>query len=170
MNFNSTKLFFDNNGLSTVNILSMILKKDEDEDCFEYMPPEVIENKKFSVMSIFSWKMGILLYEMTAGDVPFQTKEEVLKKNLKFGLNFSQNMVDLIQKLLIKTPCKRLGHKTLSEIKSHEFFKDFNWEKAGNKENNSPILKEFDGEDDLKIFSLKDLLDEENHLAKSGSN
>ena len=165
LNFDPKKVFFDDNGHFILNILSTVFKKDNENELnpeeIEYFAPEIVENKKFSIVSILAWKIGVLLYELASGETPFLSKYEILNKNLKFPLNFSQTLVDLIQKLLIRSPLKRLGQKSFTEIKNHEFFKEIDWEKIQNKEKNGPILKELNEENNLEIFSLKDILDDE---------
>jgi len=161
LHFNSDNFFFDNNGHIAMDILAMVLKKENedeiDDDTYEYMTPEAIENGKFTIGSSFAWKIGIFLYEMATGMVPFHSKEEILKRNIKFPINFSPIMVDLIEKLLIANPSKRLGHKSIEEIKNHEFFRSVDWENILKKEMNGPILKTLERENDFGIVSLKDL-------------
>jgi serine/threonine protein kinase len=54
---------------------------------------------------------------------------------------------DLIQKLLVKDPTKRLGHddKTLASIRKHPFFKELNWA-ALVQHKVEPAIKPFSGQ------------------------
>ena len=162
-NFNSKKVFFDSDGHTVLNLLSIILKKeneaDFEEDAFYYQTPETLENAKISISSSLAWKLGIILYEMASGETPFKSKEDISSRNIKFPMWFSPVLVDLLEKLLITNPSKRLGQKNLEEIKEHEFFKGIDWESVKNKEVSGPILKSLGSETDFGIVSLKDLGD-----------
>ncbi|CAD8078780.1 unnamed protein product [Paramecium sonneborni] len=48
---------------------------------------------------------------------------------------------DIITQFLNKDPIKRLGHKSIQEIKQHNFFKEINWEDLSNFRVQSPILE-----------------------------
>ncbi len=104
----------------------------------EYVSPEVLE-KNYSLIGpgVDIWSFGIMLYLFFTGSTPFKGKEEAETleniKNVKYS--FDDNLVpedakDLISKILIKDPTKRLGYqsKDYSEIKSHPFFKDINFD------------------------------------------
>ncbi|KAL0552794.1 hypothetical protein IC582_011919 [Cucumis melo] len=108
----------------------------------EYLAPEVISGQGHG-SGVDWWTLGIFLYEMLYGKTPFKgennekTLMNILKQPLKFpriGISSSkeyEEMVkveDLIKKLLVKNPKKRIGSlKGSVEIKRHEFFKGINW-------------------------------------------
>jgi serine/threonine protein kinase len=52
-------------------------------------------------------------------------------KEMKFEMPDSDDLTeetkDLISKLLVKEPCKRLGANDISELKNHPFFNDLNF-------------------------------------------
>ena len=52
---------------------------------------------------------------------------------------FSEDLKDLMKKLLEKDPDKRFGVFDKDEIKQHPFFKGIDWEKLEKKELNPPI-------------------------------
>ena len=104
----------------------------------EYVSPEVLE-KNYPLIGpgVDIWSFGIMLYLFFTGSTPFKGKEdaETLEniKNVKYS--FDDNLIpedakDLISKILIKDPTKRIGYqsKDYSEIKSHPFFKDINFD------------------------------------------
>lgn len=167
-NFDSKKIFFDAKGHIAINIVSMVLKKDPEnqEGVFEYLAPETIESEKSCISAVIAWKMGILLYEMGAGSTPFNSRGEVLAGKLSFPIKFSPTSVDLIAKLLIVNPSKRLGSKSLEEIKCHEFFKDARWEEIVGKSSHGPIPGDKDKTESFEIFSLKDLNEEDSKKRK----
>ena len=102
-----------------------------------YFRPEVIE-KKIHGAEIDWWSVGIIFYEMLIGFPPFWSKNYTSKdislklKNFKQYLNIP-NGVEIskeAKKLIFDFLCekeKRLGKKGLDEIKSHIFFKNFDW-------------------------------------------
>ncbi|RZC92021.1 hypothetical protein C5167_027907 [Papaver somniferum] len=108
----------------------------------EYLAPEVISGLGHG-SAVDWWTFGVFLYEMLYGKTPFkgETNEKtlvnILKKPLTFpGINVSSSkdleemikVQDLISKLLVKNPKKRIGSlKGALEIKRHEFFKGVNW-------------------------------------------
>ncbi|CAK7336680.1 unnamed protein product [Dovyalis caffra] len=108
----------------------------------EYLAPEVISGQGHG-SAVDWWTLGVFLYEMLYGRTPFKgennekTLINILKQPLSFpriGVNSSkefEEMVkaqDLISKLLVKNPKRRIGSlKGSVEIKRHGFFKGVNW-------------------------------------------
>jgi serine/threonine protein kinase len=54
----------------------------------------------------------------------------------------SEEMKDLIERLLHKNPTKRLGHKSSKDVMEHPWFKDINWKKLYRKEIKPPYYPE----------------------------
>ncbi|NP_001308202.1 protein kinase PINOID 2 [Solanum lycopersicum] len=108
----------------------------------EYLAPEVISGQGHG-SAVDWWTLGVFLYELIFGTTPFKgennekTLVNILKKPLTFpriAISSSkeyEEMVkvqDLISRLLVKNPKKRIGSVQGSvEIKKHEFFKGVNW-------------------------------------------
>lgn len=112
----------------------------------EYLAPEVISGQGHG-SAVDWWTLGVFLYEMLYGKTPFkgENNEKTLINILKQPLTFPRlvsvvnsgnykeyeemmKVQDLIQKLLVKNPKKRIGSlKGSVEIKRHEFFKGVNW-------------------------------------------
>ena len=81
--------------------------------------------------------IGLVLYELVCGTKPFYSKENMnlfkddFKKNkLMINEYFSKELKNLLNKLLSKDKNEKFNN--LDEIKKHEFFKDFNWNKLMN--------------------------------------
>ncbi|XP_048475590.1 ribosomal protein S6 kinase alpha-5-like [Rhincodon typus] len=102
----------------------------------EYMAPEIIRGSKSGHgMSVDWWSLGILMFELLTGASPFTLEGEknsqgevsrrILQADPPIPSEISPAGRDLIQKLLIKDPKKRLGSgpKGASEIKRHSFFR-----------------------------------------------
>ena len=106
----------------------------------EYISPEALEYKYDLIgPSVDIWAFGVILYLFFIGKTPFkgkndeETLENIRKVNYSFnnekGLNIPNEAKDLIQKILIKDPTKRIGYgsKDYNEIKEHPFFKGINF-------------------------------------------
>ena len=111
------------------------------------------------------WSFGILIYELLYGNTPFfnmdknRMYELIEIGELKFPkyikidgtnqpLKVSEEAKSIISKLLEKNPGSRLGKTGLSEIRSHPFFGNLNFENLKNKKLKSPY-KPTVTEDDL---------------------
>lgn len=108
----------------------------------EYLAPEVISGQGHG-SAVDWWTFGVFLYELLYGRTPFKgenngkTLMNILKQPLAFpriaasSSKEYEEMVrvqDLISKLLVKNPKKRIGSFMGSvEIKRHEFFRGVNW-------------------------------------------
>lgn len=124
-------------GLCKIN-----MKLDQKTNTFcgtpEYLAPELLLNKGYTRVVDF-WTLGVLLYEMLTSLPPFYDEDVsvMYKKILEDPLIFPSDMdsvtKDLISKLLNRDPTQRLGYHGVSEIKSHQFFKDIDWIKLNNK-------------------------------------
>ena len=53
--------------------------------------------------------------------------------------NFSPSCIDFINKLIISDYKKRIGFKSIYELKNHLWFKNFDWENFSNKKMKSPL-------------------------------
>ena len=112
----------------------------------EYISPEVLEYKYDLIgPSVDIWAFGVILYLFFFGKTPFKGKNEeetliniknvnytfdIEKKHEKNYINIPNEAKDLIQKILIKDPTKRIGYgsKDYKEIKDHPFFGGINFD------------------------------------------
>ena len=106
----------------------------------EYVSPEVIGDQPAGYGADL-WSFGIMLYQMFFGKTPFKgeniylTFKNIEKLEISFpkNISISENAKDLIKKILIKDPSKRLGAgepKTdldIQHLKNHSFFKGIKW-------------------------------------------
>ena len=98
-----------------------------------YMSPEVIEGKNYNFNCDY-WSIGIILYELFYGKVPFgynikevnKIYKEILESKIHFPSNKYENFNNLILNLLDKNVKNRITN--FKGIKAHKFFKNFNFE------------------------------------------
>ena len=122
----------------------------------EYLAPEVILEKG-QTKAIDWWGCGVLLYEMLSGAPPFGNKEknfEVIKRQIlenrpRFPVYFSYDAISLIKKFMVIDPSKRLGSRSILDLKKDNFFKKIDWEKLMERKIDPPTLgggrKDFGG-------------------------
>jgi len=90
-----------------------------------YAAPEMIQGKIYNGMQVDIWSVGVILYAMLCGFLPFDDPDnDVLYQKIiegKFNLpNFlSDNAKDLLKNILNTDPDKRY---TLRQIRSHPWF------------------------------------------------
>ena len=90
-----------------------------------YASPEMVAGKKYNGFKIDIWSTGIILYAMLCGYLPFEDKdndilfEKILECKLVFPRYISKNAKDLMEKILVTDPDKRI---TIPEIKKHPFY------------------------------------------------
>lgn len=73
----------------------------------QYKPPEYILNKKYTAQASTIWTLGILLYDMCNGQLPFETEQEILDYNLQIKANVSDEYRSLLADCLNMDPLKR---------------------------------------------------------------
>jgi serine/threonine protein kinase len=128
----------------------------------QYIAPEIISGEGYNE-SVDWWSLGIIMYEMLTGKLPFKfnfdNQEEqndlnIYDKKIKFPSWIEENAKDLINKLLNKDPEKRIGSgkEGAENIKKHPFFSDIDWNKALNKELRPPFIPKIENETDIKYF------------------
>ena len=104
----------------------------------QYMAPEIYEGSGHG-LAVDWWAVGILIFEMMFGNVPFYSKhgkakmvEKILDAKVIFPdrarfahFKYSDAVEDLVRKLLVRDPKERLGSKRgMAEVLEHEWFKD----------------------------------------------
>ncbi|CAD8120025.1 unnamed protein product [Paramecium sonneborni] len=112
-----------------------------------YMAPEVISGKGYGYFADL-WSVGVCVYEFICGGLPFGEEAEdpfeIYKEIIKKPISYPHFMSDksakpFIEQLMNKIPEVRLGG-SYTTLKSHTWFKDFDWEKLMTKSLKAPLL------------------------------
>ncbi|XP_062865176.1 serine/threonine-protein kinase pim-1-like [Trichomycterus rosablanca] len=84
-----------------------------------YSPPEWITKKKYYGCPATVWSLGVLLFFLVCGRLPFRSKKEITKGQLVYKPGVSHACCHLTEQCLKKKPSKRL---TLGQILLHGWF------------------------------------------------
>ena len=109
-----------------------------------YLAPEVLSRQGHS-FSVDYYLLGVLLYEMLVGMPPYFScvREELFRNiqysKLKFPMHVSPPARSLINLLLERDPEKRLGSRSISDIKTHAFFQGIDWSAVYRRELRPPV-------------------------------
>ena len=125
----------------------------------EYIAPEVLLNKGHG-KGVDWWTLGILLFEMMAGQPPFVDDDpmgiyqQVLAGKITFPRYFERNTKSLIKKLLVADLTKRYGclKAGAEDVKKHKWFNDFDWLSVYNRTQSVPIVPVVSSESDTSNF------------------
>ena len=90
-----------------------------------YASPEMLSGENYDGCKIDIWASGIVLFAMLCGYLPFDHKDndilfrKILRCKISYPKNLSSEAKDLIKKILVPNPSKRI---TIPEIKKHPFY------------------------------------------------
>ncbi|KAM3171439.1 hypothetical protein ACTXT7_016622 [Hymenolepis weldensis] len=102
----------------------------------EYLAPELLLDNDYG-RSVDWWSLGVVMYEMMCGRLPFYSNEHeilfelILQESVKVPENLSQVARDILIRLLMKDPAERLGggKADVIEVMMHPFFESISWER-----------------------------------------
>ena len=144
--------------------LSKIMKPNETTHTMcgtaEYLAPEILFGQGYD--KTCDWfSFGVVIFELFCGYHPFRSKNKKIDPTIYLRKTYIPDKVgkdakDLIEKLFVNNPKKRLGYNSADEVKNHPFFKDIDFKKVLNKEYKPPFVPKLDSETDLKYFEQID--------------
>ncbi|XP_075222749.1 protein kinase C [Lycorma delicatula] len=102
----------------------------------DYIAPEILQELDYGP-SVDWWALGVLMYEMMAGQPPFEADNEddlfesILHDDVLYPVWLTKEAVSILKGFMTKNPCKRLGCVTAQggedAIRAHSFFRDMDW-------------------------------------------
>ncbi|XP_065181971.1 protein kinase C iota type-like [Sycon ciliatum] len=134
-----------------------------------YIAPEILRGEEYD-WSVDWWALGVLMFEMLAGRSPFdvvsgndhgeQSTEDylfqvILEKTIRIPRNISVRAGNVLKSFLEKNPKERLGCNPTtgySDITSHIFFRNVDWELMENRQFPPPYKPPLTDERDLANF------------------
>ncbi|ORY85674.1 hypothetical protein BCR37DRAFT_412365 [Protomyces lactucae-debilis] len=101
----------------------------------EFMAPEILAEQRYG-RAVDWWAFGVLIYQMLLGQSPFRGEDEdeifdaILSDEPLYPIHMPKDSVDILRKLLIREPEKRLGCGPTDalEVMNHPFFADIDWD------------------------------------------
>ncbi|XP_017785282.1 PREDICTED: protein kinase C isoform X3 [Nicrophorus vespilloides] len=125
----------------------------------DYIAPEILQELEYGA-SVDWWALGVLMYEMMAGQPPFEADNEddlfesILHDDVLYPVWLSRDAVSILKGFMTKNPSKRLGcvvaHGTEQAIRAHPFFREMDWNALEQRKVRPPFKP--------KIKSKKDAL------------
>ena len=128
----------------------------------------MVKGKKYDGFNIDIWAIGVILFAMLCGYLPFEDDEndndvlfnQIIKNKIDYPPFLSELSLDILKKILVSDPLKRI---TIEEIKKHEFYlkgeRIYN-EKFSEKKNNNEI------KNNILLEKLKKINKSENDYEK----
>lgn len=127
----------------------------------EYLAPEIIDDQDYG-HAVDWWGLGVVLYEMLCGRLPFYSKSHdtlfdlILNQEVKYPSTLTPTGKSILMGLLNKNPSHRLGGSTrgATDVKNHTFFGGMNWQDMYEKKVKPPFVPHInvDNDDDTSNF------------------
>ncbi|KAF7708833.1 serine/threonine-protein kinase pim-1 isoform X1 [Silurus meridionalis] len=84
-----------------------------------YAPPEWFNKKNYLAEPATVWSVGVTLYRLVCGSLPFKTRKELKHGHVRFSRSHSEECMHLIRWCLCTKPA---GRPSLEQIEHHPWF------------------------------------------------
>lgn len=127
----------------------------------DYIAPEILKEQEYGA-SVDWWALGVLMYEMMAGQPPFEADNEdelfdsILHDDVLYPVWLSREAVSILKGFLTKNPAQRLGCTgDETEIQKHPFFGKLEWNELGNRSIKPPFRPKMKNPRDANNFDTE---------------
>jgi len=135
----------------------------------QYLAPELVTSAGHG-MAVDWWALGVLVYELLSGAAPFtgatsmRVYQRILAGRVSFPAGMRASAKELIGKLLVANPARRLGSGDPSAIRSDPFFRMFDFGRLEEKKYDAPWKPKLKHKSDAVYFEgVKELETDEDH-------
>ncbi|KAF0286905.1 Calcium-independent protein kinase C [Amphibalanus amphitrite] len=137
----------------------------------DYIAPEILQELDYG-SSVDWWALGVLMYEMMAGQPPFEADNEddlfesILHDDVLYPVWLSREAVSILKGFMTKNPAKRLGCVVVQggedAIPAHPFFKEIDWQALEARRVKPPFKPKIKGKKDAVNFDAEFTKEEPN--------
>lgn len=130
----------------------------------DYIAPEILKEMDYGA-SVDWWALGVLMYEMMAGQPPFEADNEddlfesILHDDVLYPVWLSKEAVSVLKGFMQKNASKRLGciqaHGGEEAIKHHPFFRDIKWKDLEERKVKPPFKPKIKNKKDALNFDTE---------------
>lgn len=128
----------------------------------EYLAPEIIVATNGYGRAADWWAVGVLIYEMLAGQPPFfhdnhmRLYDMIVNAALQFPSGFDPAAKDLVSRLLDRNVTRRLGvlQGGAMDVKQHAWFRGLDWAKLQREELRAPFRPKVADDGDASNFDF----------------
>ncbi|KAK8727180.1 hypothetical protein OTU49_009731 [Cherax quadricarinatus] len=130
----------------------------------DYIAPEILKELDYGA-SVDWWALGVLMYEMMAGQPPFEADNEddlfesILHEEVLYPVWLSKEAVSILKGFMTKEPSKRLGcvleRGGELAIRNHKFFREIDWEALELRKVKPPFTPKLKGRKDAVNFDAE---------------
>ncbi|XP_049317132.1 protein kinase C isoform X2 [Bactrocera dorsalis] len=127
----------------------------------DYIAPEILKEQEYGA-SVDWWALGVLMYEMMAGQPPFEADNEdelfdsIMHDDVLYPVWLSREAVSILKGFLTKNPETRLGCSgDENEIRRHPFFGKLDWDELEKRNIKPPFRPKMKNPRDATNFDTE---------------
>uniref|UniRef100_A0A1B6L1S0 Protein kinase C n=1 Tax=Graphocephala atropunctata TaxID=36148 RepID=A0A1B6L1S0_9HEMI len=130
----------------------------------DYIAPEILQELDYGP-SVDWWALGVLMYEMMAGQPPFEADNEddlfesILHDDVLYPVWLTKDAVSILKGFMTKNPVKRLGcvgsGNPEAAIRAHAFFKEMDWDALESRKVKPPFKPKIKNKKDALNFDAE---------------